>query len=76
MKNFEGDSAVLLQGEGHYFKDPKAIQSAYTIKTTGLLFFPLKLSLQPNWQHKGHLVYSQICSSTELYLFWEQSHHL
>lgn len=52
------------------FKHPKDLQSAYTITDHWVaFFFPLKLSLQPKWQHKRHLVYSQICSSIELYLF-------
>ena len=67
MKNFEGDSAVLLQGESHNFKDPKAIQSA--LQTASLAFFFLVLSLQPKRQHEGHPVYSQTCGSTELNLF-------
>lgn len=31
-------------------------------------FVFLVLSLQPKWQHKGHLAYSQTCRNSELYL--------
>lgn len=55
MKNFEGDSAVLLQGESHHFRDPSAMQSAL------LIFF----LLQPKSHDEGHLAYSQIWRSTE-----------
>ena len=46
-------------------KTPKLYNLHYRLVV--LVFFPV-LSLQPKWQHKGHLVYSQVCSSTELYL--------
>lgn len=39
MKNFEEDSTVLLQGESHHFKDPKAMQSASQTDVLLCLFF-------------------------------------
>lgn len=65
MKNFEGDCSPPSRGNSSFQR-----RQSYTICITDCwsVFFFLVLSLQPKWQHKGHLLYSQICRSTQLYL--------